>query len=286
MSNLPFLGKVIEKVVAQQLVKHLSNHGLDDKFQYAYKAGHSCETALLKVTNDVREALDQGEGVYLIMLDMSAAFVDHQILLTRLENEVGVIFVIFLSPRHGDRSNLVSSVIRIAGELIKPSSVVRNLGTVIDNSLAMNDCIMRTSRSIYWQLRHIGQIRRYLDNPTCAKLINSLVTSRLDYNNSLLYGLPASAVSRLQSVQNHAAPLLTRTGYRNHIVPVLRDLHWLPVTERIKYKILVILHKCLNCKKYPSYLSDLLKPYKPNRELRSSSDITLLVKPRSSSLEK
>ena len=103
------------------------------------------------------------------------------------------------------------------------------------------------------------------------------------YNNSLLYhGLPASAVSRLQSVQNHAARLLTRTGYRNHIVPVLRDLHWLPVTERIKYKILVIVYKCLNCKKYPSYLSDLLKLYKPNRELRSSSDTTLLVEPRSS----
>ena len=128
---------------------------------------------------------------------------------------------------------------------------------------------MRTSRSIYWQLRHICQTRRYLDNPTCAKLINSLVTSRLDYNNSLLYGLPASAVSRLQSVQNHAARLLTRTGYRNHIVPVLRDMHWLPVTERLKYKILVIVYKCLNCKKYPSYRSDLLKPYKPNRELRS-----------------
>ena len=76
-------------------------------------------------------------------------------------------------------------------------------------------------------------------------LVNSLVTSRTDFNNSLLAGLPSTLIKRLQVVQNHAARLITRTRMRDHVTPILKALHWLPITQRVKYKILVLTHECI-----------------------------------------
>ena len=83
---------MLEKVVATQLDSHLHLHQLHDPNQSAYKAFHSTETALLKVQSDIADALDRGEIVLLLMLDMSAAFdtIDHSILLRRLEHSFGV----------------------------------------------------------------------------------------------------------------------------------------------------------------------------------------------------
>ena len=92
ISNLSFIGKVIEKVVATQLGNFMSNNNLHDISQSAYKQSHSCETALLKVLNDTHLALDQGKCVLLAMLDLSAAFdlVNHDILATRLQTELNI----------------------------------------------------------------------------------------------------------------------------------------------------------------------------------------------------
>ena len=72
VANLPFLSKVIEKAIAIQIHKHLSKTGIIDDFQSAYKAGHSCETALLRVFNDIASTI--GKGNLLVLLDLSAAF--------------------------------------------------------------------------------------------------------------------------------------------------------------------------------------------------------------------
>ena len=92
ISNLSFIGKVIEKVVATQLGNFMSSNNLHDISQSAYKQSHSCETALLKVLNDTHLALDQGKCVLLAMLDLSAAFdlVNHDILATRLQKELNI----------------------------------------------------------------------------------------------------------------------------------------------------------------------------------------------------
>ena len=74
VSNLSFLSKVIEKVVAAQLLKHLEKNNLLDKMQSAYKSGHSMETALLRVYNDIMMAVDKKKHVFLVLLDLSAAF--------------------------------------------------------------------------------------------------------------------------------------------------------------------------------------------------------------------
>ena len=101
-------------------------------------------------------------------------------------------------------------------------------------------------------------------------LIHSLVTWKVDYCNSLLYGVPNQLIQKLQSVQNSVARPLTCSNKQEHIKPLLKQLHWPPVEFRIQYKILLMTFKCWN-DAAPAYLEDLIHPNTPNRSLRSDS---------------
>ena len=92
MSNLKFLSKLVDKSVFVQLNNYLTVNGLHERFQSAYKAHHSTETALLTITDDILLSLDRGDNVFLLLLDLSAAFdtVKHSLLLSRLENSFGI----------------------------------------------------------------------------------------------------------------------------------------------------------------------------------------------------
>jgi len=111
----------------------------------------------------------------------------------------------------------------------------------------------------------------------CTTLAPTLITtSRLDYDNALLYGLPSTLMTRLQKVQNSSARLVTRTHKREHITPVLNFLHWLPVIYRSQYKILMYTFKALQ-RTAPQYLEELVIPYQLTRSLRSESGEFLAV---------
>ena len=92
ISNLKLISKLIEKAVASQLTDYLSFNSLHESFQSAYKRYHSSETALLRVHNDILRSIDNGEGVILVLLDLSAAFdtVNHELLLSRLSTCYGL----------------------------------------------------------------------------------------------------------------------------------------------------------------------------------------------------
>jgi hypothetical protein len=92
VSNLPFLSKILEKVIEKRLNDHITQNALSDSLQSAYRQNHSTETALLKVQNDIVTALDKRSMAVLILLDLSAAFdvIDHSTLLKRLEYSFGI----------------------------------------------------------------------------------------------------------------------------------------------------------------------------------------------------
>ena len=167
-------------------------------------------------------------------------------------------------------------VITIGDTTFMPSSCVKNLGVNQDECLTMEKHVSSIARSCYHQIRSIGRIREYISTDACRALIQSTVTSRLDYSNVLLHNLPKSLMHRLQLVQNTCARLVTRTRRRDHISPVLRELHWLPVEYRVKYKVLLYTYKALNGLA-PQYISDLVQTYVPARSLRSASQSLLQV---------
>ena len=122
---------------------------------------------------------------------------------------------------------------------------------------------------------HFYRIKNCLSRDALEILVHAVVSSRLDYCNALLAGLPAYLVGRLQMVQNCAARLVTGVKRREHITPVLHSLHWLPVQCRIDFKVLLLVFKCLNGNA-PAYLSDMLQ-FKESRYTRSVVDNKLNV---------
>lgn len=158
-------------------------------------------------------------------------------------------------------------------------STVRSLGVMLDGAFKLDKQISATVRSCFFQLRTIAKVKAYLPPKDLERVINALITSRLDYCNSLYVGLDKSSIQRLQLVQNAAARVLTGKRKRDHITPVLRHLHWLPVDYRINFKILLLTFKCLNGLA-PEYLKELLHVHTPARVLRSAN-LLLLDVPRS-----
>ena len=103
-------------------------------------------------------------------------------------------------------------------------------------------------------------------------IVNALVTSRLDYCNSLLYGSPSSLLSRLQSVQNCAARLTHNVSKFAPSFRLLSTLHWLPMKHRIAFKILLITYKAVHTLA-PLNITQLIKVKKSSGNLRSSNAI-------------
>ena len=91
---------------------------------------------------------------------------------------------------------------------IVSSNSVRNLGVIFDKCIKLDYHNSSVCKSTYFQLRNIGGIRSILSNDACAQLILSLITVRLDYCNSILYGLPDNSLYRLQKIQNTAARIV------------------------------------------------------------------------------
>ena len=169
--------------------------------------------------------------------------------------------------------------IKVGDQDISPSEEPpKNLGVIFDSTCSLKDHVSNVCRSINFNLYSIGKIRKYLDRPTVEKLVNATITSRLDYCNSLMFGIPKELISQLQKRQNHAARVITKWRKYDHITPVLVDLHWLPVKQRIDFKILLLTYKALNGLA-PAYMRDLLIPYSPKRTLRSTEN-HLLTPPR------
>ena len=167
----------------------------------------------------------------------------------------------------------------IDGHPIKFANSVRNLGTMFDHAMNMSTFVSSMCKSLNHQLYKIASIRQFLTTEVTKQLVTSLILSKIDYCNSLLLGLPKHRIQKLQLVQNNASRLITRKRKSEHVTPLLKTLHWLPVEYRITYKIALLCFKCVH-KMAPSYLSHLLEFHVPGRVLRSSSDVLRFTQPK------
>ncbi|KAK0151915.1 hypothetical protein N1851_006719 [Merluccius polli] len=155
-------------------------------------------------------------------------------------------------------------------------SSAKNLGVTFDSNFRFNKQVSTVVKNSFFYLRTLSKVKGYLSRRDLEIVIHALINSRLDYCNSLYVGLDQSLLYRLQLVQNAAARLLTGKRKRDHISPVLASLHWLPVSFRIDFKILLFVFKALNGLA-PQYLSELLHIYAPARALRSTNQLLLVV---------
>ena len=147
--------------------------------------------------------------------------------------------------------------IKVGGSVIKPSSQVKNLGSWFDPNLNMRHHITNVCKAGFFYLHNIRRIKKYLSRDSLLTLVHAFITSRLDYCNALLYGLPKEQIFKLQRVQNAAARLIMDIGKYSHITPALYELHWLPVLARIHFKILLLAFKAIHGL-VPEYISNLL----------------------------
>ena len=391
IANLPFLSKVMERIVSSQLRNYLQDSELFPAMQSAYRENHSTETALLKVYNDILLALDKGQEAILLLLDYSAAFdtISHERMIRLFRQKYGIggtvlswlksylvnrkqiiivngevseefplhygvpqgsvmgplAFALYAGPlgdvisshrgvnhmiyaddtqlyitMHRDNTNSVSSLVdcfkdvktwannnslklngnktemihivsqfrkpgespslNIDGLVIDPAKSARDLGVIVDSFLDMKEHIRKMCRAASFGIFKIGKIRKFLDQKSTERLVNALVTSHLDYCNSLLIQLPASHLAPLQFIQNTAARLITRTRKYDRITPVILKLHWLKIPQRIQFKILLLTYNVVHNHE-PCYLIDLIS-HKPSRSmtLRSSAKPQLALGPR------
>ena len=178
------------------------------------------------------------------------------------------------------RSKLPTQSISFAGNILNPTQSARNLGVIFDSDLSLTKHISSICQISFLHIRQFRRIRSSLDLNSAILLANALVSSRLDSCNSLLYGLPDSLVHRLQLVQNSLARVvIPETNRYYHITPVLKKLHWLPIKQRITYKIALLTYKTL-ASKQPAYLFDLITPLPPSGRCSSSQNrlVTHFVK--------
>ena len=191
----------------------------------------------------------------------------------KLEKCIGDVKVWMSSNKlklNGDKTELLASgtkyflkkmknppSLSIDDSTVEPSDCVRNLGVFFDKTLSMHEHISSVCKSANYELRKIASVRRFLTFSAVVQLVSSLVLSRLDYCNSLFVGLPDTELSRLQNVMNNAARMIFGRSKHQHVTPLLHRLHWLPVKQRITYKIATLAFRKFD-DSLPRYLSDLL----------------------------
>ena len=203
--------------------------------------------------------------------EIKAWLVAHKL---KLNDDKTVIMQI-VSPR--STASLLDCHVLVGDDRISLSDAATNLGVDLDQHFNMQAQVKKVCRTAYTRLKNIAKIRSVLPQKTAETLVHALITSKLDYCNALMYGLPASTTtSLLQYVQNSAARVVMRTRKFDHITSVLRDLHWLQVEDRIIFKILMITYRALHGLA-PDYISDLVVPYVPPRSLRSANENLLVV---------
>ena len=294
VSNLCFIAKILEKLVLSQVSSYLNSHNLYNTCQSAYRPGHSTETALLKVVNDLFLSLNKGNISVLALLDFSSEFdtIDHTILVHRLHTDFGFTDTVlqWFSSYLTDRTQYVSlcnhcsdfapvhsgvpqgSVLgpMLFTMYIKPLSAIIDSHSIIHHSYA-DDLQLQMSAppDRISELLHSMQ--------SCISDVKAWATANM---LRLLFGSTNDVTSHLQRIQNYAARVIFRLPMSSSITIHLKSLHWLPVKVRSTYKIACLCYHC-HSSTAPSYVTDMLhkKPLHTRNTRSGSYTMPLLNRP-------
>lgn len=175
-------------------------------------------------------------------------------------------------------NKMCNEVVTVADSVINPAAHLKLLGVTIDSTLTFNDHVADVCRSAFYHVKALKHIRKSIDFSTANIIACSFVASRLDYCNVVYAGMSDYNTKRLQRVQNAVARVVTLRPNKACARGCLRELHWLPISQRIDYKVAVLTYKILSSGQ-PSYLKSLLHPVSSVRTLRSSSNGLSLTVP-------
>jgi hypothetical protein len=167
------------------------------------------------------------------------------------------------------------NVVALGTDSIAVSESVRSLGVTIDSTLSFNTHVNNVCKSVRYHTRALRHVRKCVSIDDAKQIAAAMVSARLDYCNSILYKTSMSNISKLQRLQNSLARVVSGARKRDHITPILADLHWLPINARIDYKLALITFKSLVLQQ-PSYLHELLTVAHSSRSLRSSTQVNRL----------
>ena len=360
ISNLSFISKLIERVVAKRLDEHMTRNQLHNNSQHGYKANHSSETLLMKFLNDILVAVDKNRGVVVLLIDLSSAFdtVHHSTLLKILKkslyikgtaldwfqsflsgrsqavvidgvlsdwvivscgvpqgsvlgpilfniycrhinqvfmdcgfisssyaddnsalrsfalfNQFNVLYndvpnclkrlkeymlvnhlklndsktevIVFGSPKFKQQVTLHGTFLR-SGHCIRFAETVKHLGVLFDSLLTFDSQIQKVISSSYSSLRKISSFRNCLSKSNLESLIHAFISSKLDYCNILYVNLPKKQMNKLQKLQNSAIRLVFGVRSRHPVSELFSELHWLKVEQRVMFKCLLLVFKCIN----------------------------------------
>ena len=185
-------------------------------------------------------------------------------------------FLVISKQSMSDKIAHIESI-TIGSESIQAAPEARNIGCYIDATLSMEAQINNITQCCYASLHKIGRIRKYLTEDTAGMIVNAQITSRLDNFNAVLVVLFGELLHKLQLVRNNAVKMVTKPKKYDHATPLLYKLHWLSISYRIDYKIILLCFKALN-NLAPVYISEMLHHKEPTGyNLRNELE---LVEPR------
>jgi hypothetical protein len=168
--------------------------------------------------------------------------------------------------------------ISITGSSIKPVKTIKNLGVHLDTNLTFDQHVNSICKAAQFHIRALRHVRQSLSKEMTCRVACTIIGAKLDYCNGILHRISTTNINKLQRVQNTLARVVTGGRRYDHITPVLKELHWLPIKHRIDFKLATIVYKVKQTQE-PSYLAELLIDHKSNRNLRSN-DCYLLERPR------